>query len=266
MRALPASTAQKTSPPPNRTDMLHRAVECLTGCKYVCHAQQDYPRWVMTRAFSLIEVMVVVAIVGIVAALAVPSLLPEVQKATLEGGAENVASFLGRARAEAMKSKRCVRVWVPSSATSQVVAERLNNFDCDNAPTAAPFIDGTSNVWLEFARLRLDSKKLLVALTQVPPSCNPAPGSVLGAPAGFTAQEIRFRPNGRVFSNDTIPMGVNGPTQLRNDDAVVTVTHAQLSAGATKKVLVNGNGLICVFPRGANPPPGPGGGSNLSCP
>jgi prepilin-type N-terminal cleavage/methylation domain-containing protein len=220
----------------------------------------------LSRAFSLVEAMVVVALIGVIAALAVPRLLPEVQKATLEGGAENVASFIARARAEAVRSKRCVRVFIPSTATFNVVAERLNNFDCDVAPQTLPGgigIDGTANVWLEFARLRLDSDRLVVSLSQVPSSCNPAPGSSAGTPVGFTGAEIRFRPNGRIFSND------NGavPARFRNDDAVLTVTHSALGgAGNTKKVLVDGNGLVCVFPRGADPPAGAGGLPNMVCP
>lgn len=226
----------------------------------------------MQRAFSLIEVMVTVALVGIVAALAVPAMLPEVHKATLEGGAENVASFLARARAEAMTTKRCVRVWVPSTATHEIVAERLNTFDCDVTPATLPAgigIDGTANVWIEFAHLRLDSRRLAVSFVQVPSSSAsgaPAPGSVVGTPASFTGNELRFRPSGRIFSNDDVAM----PGRLRNDDAVLRVTHADLVAGTSnrKNILVDSVGLLCVFPRGLNPPVdvANGGGSNLRCP
>lgn len=219
----------------------------------------------MLRGFTLLEALVTVAIIGIVAAIALPSMLPEVQKATLEGGAENVASFIARARSEAMTGKRCVRVWIPSTALSEVVAERLNNFDCDNNPTALPGgaglgIDGTSAVWIELARLRLDSKRLTVAITQAPNSSRAAslaPGSSVGTPAGFTGDEIRFRPNGRVFSNDA---GV-----FTNDDGIVTVTHGSLASGGTKQILVDGNGLICTMPRGATPPVD-GAAPNFKCP
>ncbi len=218
----------------------------------------------MVRAFTLLEALVTVAIIGIIAAIALPNMLPEVQKATLEGGAENVASFIARVRSEAMTAKRCVRVWVPSTALSEVVAERLNNFDCDNTPTALPGgaglgIDGTGAVWIEFARLRLDSKRLTVGITQAPNSSRAAslaPGSAVGTPAGFTGDEIRFRPNGRVFSNDAL---------FTNDDGIVTVTHGSLASGGAKKILVDGNGLICTMPRGATPPVD-GAAPNFKCP
>jgi prepilin-type N-terminal cleavage/methylation domain-containing protein len=218
----------------------------------------------MVRGFTLLEALVTVAIVGIVAALAVPNLLPEVQKATLDGGGENVAAFLSRARAEAMTGKRCVRVWLPSSSRSEAVAERLNSFDCDATPATLPGgagIDGTTKVWIEFARLRLDSTALALGFRQAPSSSTAAalaPGSAVGSPVGFTGDELRFRPNGRVFSNDAT-------TTLTDDDAVLVLRHPQLGATGFKVVLVEGNGLICVLPRGVEPTVD-GAAPNFRCP
>jgi prepilin-type N-terminal cleavage/methylation domain-containing protein len=218
----------------------------------------------MHAAFTLLEALITVAIIGIIAALALPNMLPEVQRATLDGAAENVASFVARARSEAMTAKRCVRVWVPSGALHEIVAERLNTFDCDATPATLPGgigIDGTATVWEEFTRLRLDSKRLTVAFTQAPDSSRAAdlaPGSVVGTPTGFTGDEIRFRPNGRVFSDDA--------TVLTNDDAILIVGHLSLPAAAdTKQVLVDGNGLICTLTRGASPPVD-GAAPNFKCP
>src|SRR5687767_3634267 len=76
------------------------------------------------RAFSLIETMIVSSIIMVLAAIAVPQLLPEVQKAHLDGAAEATAAFLARARNEAMLSKRCVRVWVDSTNPRRIVSEK----------------------------------------------------------------------------------------------------------------------------------------------
>jgi prepilin-type N-terminal cleavage/methylation domain-containing protein len=215
----------------------------------------------MNRGFTLLEAMITVVIVGVVAAVATPNLLPAVQQATLDGGGEAVAAFLARARAEAMTSRRCVRVWIPSTATEDLVAERLNTFDCDIAPTTLPGgigIDGTANVWIEFARLRPDAQVLQLSFRQVPSSSTSghlAPGSVSGTPTGFTGDELRFRPNGRVFSSDAT---------LTDDDAVLEVRHRRLS-GDFKVVLVEGNGLLCVLPRGADPAVD-GTAPNFQCP
>lgn len=191
------------------------------------------------RGFSLIEVMVVVAILGILAAMAAPDLLIEVQKATLTSASDSVASFIGRAQNEAMVSRRCVRVRV--TGTRQLTADRLNTFDCDNAPGSASKIDGTTNVFVPVAVLNLESPALRVTFdgsvgSQVPDECDPAPGG--------SGNEIRFRPNGRVFSGDAV---------LTDDDAVLTVSHTKIPTTGNQHrqfVLVNGHGLMCVYKRG----------------
>ncbi len=183
------------------------------------------------RAFSLIEAMVAVAILGVFAALAVPSLTPEVFKAQLNGAAESAAGFVAHARAEAMLSKRCVRVRVDAGPPTQLVMERVNSFDCESATPAAPFIDGTLNPFIEIARLVPESPAVSFALTEDPAT---------------PANELRIRPNGRSFSND----GGANPT-LNNDDAVFDVTHARLAgADGRRRILYNGNGLLCLTARG----------------
>lgn len=195
------------------------------------------------RGFSLIEVMVAVAILGVFAALAVPSLLPEVHKAQLNGATEGAAGFLARARAEAMLSKRCVRVRVVAGPPTELVMERVNSFDCERDTPIAPFIDGSVNPFIELARLKPESPSVTYTLAVVPAD-----------PSG----ELRIRPNGRSFSID----GGATPT-LNNDDAVFDVRHALITAGSdTRRILYNGNGLICATARGQALV----GGPDFSCP
>jgi prepilin-type N-terminal cleavage/methylation domain-containing protein len=156
------------------------------------------------RAFTLIEVMLVVAILGVMFAVAVPLLRPQVHKAQLDSAGDALAALLFRARTEAVKSKRCTRVWINAPRT--IVVERLNGFDCDIAPaTLAPAtgLDGSSRVWVPFDGLTVPSSLTLTFL-QAPDESDGAPvapGSAVGAPAGFGGAELRFRPNGRVWTD-----------------------------------------------------------------
>ena len=212
----------------------------------------SYPRLVSRpAAFSLLEVMVVVAILGVMVALAGPNLLTEVQKTTLSASAEQIAAFLTRAQVEAMVTRRCVRI--RQTEPQVLVAERLNVFDCDNNPATAPRISSADEFhFLEFSRMVLDSKQVTIIYDNT--SGSRIPNECLSAPGG-TSHELRFRPNGRVFSNDG---------DLTNDDAVLIVSHGTLQdTPNTQKILVNGQGLICVLPRGLDPL---GSGTDLSCP
>jgi prepilin-type N-terminal cleavage/methylation domain-containing protein len=201
------------------------------------------------RAFSLIETMIVVAIFGIISALAVPILFVEIHKAQLNGATEGVANFLARARSEAMRSKRCVDVKLNALVTPvRLEAFRVNSFNCDQGPTpGAPFIEpGPGLIVPPLDKYVPDSKNITIAFQFSPTT----PG------AGI----IRFRPTGRVLSNDAL---ANTPV-LNNDDGILSVTHSKLTgAGAVRRVLVEGNGLICAFDRGVTVP---GVAPNFNCP
>jgi prepilin-type N-terminal cleavage/methylation domain-containing protein len=192
------------------------------------------------RAFSLLEMMVVVAILGIIAALAVPNLLPSVQIAAVQAAGHAVGGFVTQARIAAMSERRCTRVRILSATRPPIlVSERLNSFDCED-PTTAPLIFPGEPLWIETNRLRLERDPLVLALA-------PAPSD--------TPSEIRFRPSGRSYSADG---------DLADDDAVITVTHPQLTAGPNVvRTVVDGPGPICTLARGAQPI---GSGNTLSCP
>ncbi len=207
----------------------------------------------------------VVAILGVMAALAAPSLLGAIHRARLNSAGDQIATFIARAQNEAMVSKRCVRVTVRNNR--QLVAERLNTFDCDNDPDSATKIDPGKGVWIQVVSDTIESVTLKVFLdgtngSQVPHESSatiPAPGA---AATGFT-DEIRFRPNGRVFSND---VDGSGNPKVDNDDAVVSIVDSGLNLpgnGNIKKVLVNAHGLICAIPRGEEPA---GTAPNFDCP
>ncbi len=203
----------------------------------------------------------VVAIIAIMAAVAVPNLLPEVHKAHVGGGAEVVAAAVARARSEAMVSKRCVRVWIDSTNTHRLVTERLNSFDCDTTPAVFPAgfggvgLNGVAQVWAPLSAVILDAAPLVLTM-QAPAdtaACSTATGSVSGVPAGFPCTHLIFRPNGRLFTQNLD----------ENDDAVITVRHPSLVA--TKSILINSNGLMCINRLGEAPLPGTGPG-DFVCP
>lgn len=190
------------------------------------------------RAFSLLEMMIVLSILGVLAAVAVPNLQPTVQIASLQAAGHAIGGFATQARLAAMSQRRCVRLRILSAtAPPIVVAESLNSFDCENP--SAPLIVAGKGLWTEFARIQLDKPVLALAL-------NPAPSETPG--------EIRFRPSGRNYSSDD---------DLTDDDAVITITHpALISSPNVVRALIDAPGPVCVFARGDVPT---GSGNDLGC-
>lgn len=175
-------------------------------------------------AFSLLEAMVCVVVVGIAAAIALPSVLPLRGQANLQGSCDGLAALLARARLEAMVQKRCARARVVDGpGGSAVVVEVLASFDCDQTPLRAPFLPpavGAASPWVFVTQLRANSDERFV-VDRVP-----APGP------GGDAGELRFRPTGRVFGQNA---------DVSDDSAQLSVR----SPAGTLGVLVQGNGLVC---------------------
>lgn len=198
------------------------------------------------RAFSLIEMMLVVGILAVLAAIAVPAMGPYVDTAKLEGSADALASLLARAQGEAMASKRCTRVRLDDDHTA--IAERLNSFDCDVDPSTLVLTDRPQ--WIEFERLEVTEGVIEMEFDPVPPE------TAAAALGGAEPDQFRFRPSGRLFSSDV---------DVTNDDGVVTLTHTSMPSGMadTKKVLVEAQGLVCILDRGVDPG---GAAPDFTCP
>lgn len=79
------------------------------------------------RAFTLLEMLVILAVLGVVAAMSLPDLTPVVRRTELRGAVGDTAAMLERARREARTSGRCLQVRVETGA---LVLERSGTPRC----------------------------------------------------------------------------------------------------------------------------------------
>ncbi len=199
---------------------------------------RGHPR---ARGFTLLELMVTLAIAGILVGLVAPSQAPAALESQLSKEAENVASLLAFAQTVAMTERRCVRV--VRSTARRLVVERLNALDCDGDPAGLPTADGSASTWTQVSALDVGSPDVAVTWHHIPTETGA--GFVAGEPA-----QLRYRPSGRLFSSDDV---------LTDDDGVFQLEHARLPAARrTRWVLAEGHGPVCVTapavpPSGAAP-------------
>lgn len=167
--------------------------------------------------------MVVVSILGILTALAVPNLQPLSQSSRLHATAEQVASFVDTARRRAFNEGRCYRVRAVSATTLEMEA-RLRS-DCVNLGAAAGEWSGA------LQSLRVDGGINVAVL-----------GMTTSAVDGANNQLV-FRPSGRLYGNGDL---------IVDDGAVVRV---DIPNGDDKRsVLVTPVGQVCTRDdRGAFP-------------
>ncbi len=83
------------------------------------------------RGFTLVEVMVVVAIMGVLAALAAPSFNPLIESWRVRQAAEQLQSTLHYARSEAIKRGGQVAIQkLPNNTNGCTTATGVNDWDC----------------------------------------------------------------------------------------------------------------------------------------
>lgn len=161
---------------------------------------------------TMIEIMVVVSILGLMAAIAVPNLLPLVHAGKLSGASLQLAGFIESARARALAEGRCYRVRV---AGSSMIVERRTGTDC---------VTLSKEGW------------------QGPLRTLPLPGVIFSIDATTTDafdganNRMIFRPSGRLRGD--------GDLLTTDDHARVTITIPGIADRATVEVMASGR--ICT--------------------
>jgi prepilin-type N-terminal cleavage/methylation domain-containing protein len=93
--------------------------------------------------FTLAELIITIAVIGILSVMAVPAFLRYYQAATLKSGAQQVATMINQARELAIKENGNVCVKLPSSTTITYV---LNS--CAGSAWVGPGTDAAGNIKL----------------------------------------------------------------------------------------------------------------------
>lgn len=195
-RSVETSRVNTNRPPESRTERQRGARRAI--------AARSLAR---LRGVTLLEMMVVLGILSIVAAVAVPNLKPLLDQQKVRGVGDEVAGYLDRARRLAYGTGRCTRVSVVGDTM------RLHRHSNDNC------ID-LNGSWVDM-------------------------GNILRAPPGVTlgienldgSDVIIFRPSGRM-------RGTAAPDyDITNDGARVTVNGS--TANRWTEVQMTANGRIC---------------------
>lgn len=210
----PAPTQARPAPevPPQRRPLPLSG----RGLEVVSRADVGAP-----RGFSLLEVMIVVVILGVLAAIALPDLTPAIHNARLRASMDEVASFLERARRDARASGRCTRV--RAASPQQLVLEERTHGDCFTG-------DLNDAAWTQIAVANTIGPGFRYNLEVLPAS----------------AAGIVFRPNGRLRGD--------GDLDIQDDGGRVFIAVDALGAQGAD-IVVTTLGRVCgvrVFA-----PPGP---------
>jgi Tfp pilus assembly protein FimT len=177
--------------------------------------------------------MIVVAIVGVIGALAAPNLVPMLRKNRLFGQGETVAAFLDATRRRAVGDSRCYRV-IPNGAA--LLAQRRTVGDCAN-------LDDTN--WVDVQTLVSEASNIGFTLESLSQATVPAQNF-----------HIVFRPNGRLVGNGDLNFAST------DDGARIVVADSEMTDSA-RLVVITSNGRIChQSVSGAVPALGP----SVTCP
>lgn len=207
------------------------------------------------RAFTLLEMLVILAVLGAVASMTLPDLTPVIRRTEMRGSTGDAVAIVERARRDSRSGGRCVRVRLDAGA---LVLERAAGARCeegtftvqhrvrpgtsvtfglasssDSAITFAPngrlFGNGDSNIEDEGARIHIRSaafpnQHAFVGVTSAGLVCSRLSGVVPDfEPSRVCVQQGTFfggtdTEDGEVElgDGDALPAGVGGPETVVN--------------------------------------------------
>lgn len=167
----------------------------------------------LDRGFSMIEMVVVMAILGIIAAMAIPSLIGGTADERLKSAARAVAGAFTYARSEAIRTGDIHIVYIGTDASGNALPN-VNGGPAiiavinDGMPASANQncqIDAGETITLIEPGLGVTGG-IMTGVTQMPDDLGagaPATGSTFTEPDGATAASwVLFRPEGTVHSFD----------------------------------------------------------------
>jgi type IV fimbrial biogenesis protein FimT len=99
------------------------------------------------KGFTIIELMTVVALIGIMAALAAPYFGSILEGRRLVGSADTLYSALQYARSESIKQNVAVQVYVDTAAWCIGVDDSAGGLDCDCTAPASCTVNGAVKVY-----------------------------------------------------------------------------------------------------------------------
>lgn len=85
----------------------------------------------VTRGFTLVELMVTIAVLAILLAIAIPSFLDFRERTVVRGAGDQLVSFWANARLEALKRDRPISVSIKKSASSMCIGASTSATGCN---------------------------------------------------------------------------------------------------------------------------------------
>ena len=194
-------------------------------------------RATLRRGFSLIEMMITLAVVAIVILLGAPSFAAWIQNTQIRSGAESMLTGISLARVEALKRNATVRFQMMSSTDggcgispigqNWVVSVDVATGACNGTDLATPFIirvkpsgEGTSNVAYSSSTAGFDGTINFDALGRVTPVpagnvvvdvTNPTGGDCATSAGPMRCLERQVTPGGQVRMCDPAVADASDP-------------------------------------------------------
>ena len=181
------------------------------------------------QGFSLVEIMVVVAIIGVLVGVAVPNYISWDRKAQLKSEVANLAGNLGRARMTAINQNSRVDVYVcylppacPGTAVNATPAQVTVFFiNPDSAaPVAPPGLPGAP-----VAGLSTITMNRFVTLTNEAGTAVGAPQTVRFSPMGLWSDTLSISPANICVSSTDVPGACPQTRQVLNFQNANAVNH-----------------------------------------